>query len=59
MESYRVVPLGLNFTTNMIRGKNLDEKTQSLLQRRLNDLNRQMQSEQEEKQRLEEEIKKP
>jgi hypothetical protein len=57
-ESYRVVPLGLMFNTNSLSGKTLDEQIQMLLQRRLNDLNRQMKEEQAEKQRLEEGIKK-
>jgi len=58
-EDYRIVPLGTHFLTNMISGKNLDEKIQGLLQRRLDDLNRQMKDEQKEKQRLEQGVKKP
>ena len=57
-ESYRIVPLGLNFSTNSLSGKTIDEQIQMLLQLRLNNLNRQMKAEQEEKQRLEEGIKK-
>lgn len=52
-EPYRIVPLGLQFSTNMLAGKTLDEQIQMLLQRRLNDLNRQMKAEQGEKARLE------
>jgi len=66
VEKYRVVPLGLNlaavttesFNTNMIAGKSLDEQIQTLLKLRLNELNRQMQEEQEEKDRLEEAVQK-
>lgn len=57
-ESYRVVPLGLTFSTNSLSGKSLDEQIHALLQRRLNNLERQMKNEQEEKQRLEEAFKK-
>lgn len=53
-EKYRVVPLGLDFSTNSLSGKTLDAQIQMLLQRRLNDLNRQMKEEHAEKQRLEE-----
>gem|GEM_PF-4146347 len=56
-ESYRIVPLGLSFTTNGMSNKTLDEQIQMLLQRRLNDLNQQMKKEQEEKKRLEEAFK--
>jgi hypothetical protein len=56
-ESYRFVPLGLQFSTNMIEGVTLDERIQNLLERRLNSLNQQMKSEQEEKQRLEDGLK--
>jgi len=67
VEKYRVIPLGLNLMgvpmnsyiiTNLIAGKPLDEQIQILLKRRLDNLNRQMQEEQEEKQRLEEGLKK-
>jgi len=57
-EEYRVIPLGVKFPTNSIVGKPLDEQLQILFKRRLNDLNRQMKAEQEEKQRLEEGLKK-
>ena len=57
-ENYRVVPLGLTFYTNSLSGKTLDEQIQALFQRRLNDLDRQMKQGREEKQRLEEGIKK-
>lgn len=58
IENYRVVPLGLLFPTNCLSGKNLDDQIQLLLHRRLDNLNRQMKEEQEEKQRLEEGLKK-
>jgi hypothetical protein len=57
-EEYRVIPLGVNFSTNSISGKPLDEQLQILFKRRLDNLNRQMKDEQEEKQRLEEGLKK-
>jgi hypothetical protein len=56
-EAYRVVPLGLTFNTNSLSGKTLDEQIQMLLKQRLNNLKQQMKDEQEEKQRLEEGIK--
>ena len=52
-EEYRVIPLGSNFHTNSIAGKSLDQQLHILLQHRLDNLNRQMQKELEEKQRLE------
>jgi hypothetical protein len=57
-ERYRVVPIGLMFNTNSLSDKTLDEQIQMLLQRRLNNLNRQMKQEQEEKERLEQAFKK-
>lgn len=52
-EEYRVVPLGLYFQTNWIAGKTLDEQIRFLLERRLDNLKRQINDEQDEKQRLE------
>jgi hypothetical protein len=52
-EEFRIVPLGGNFSTNLIAGKPLNEQIQILLKRRLDNLNRQMKQEQVEKQRLE------
>ena len=57
-ETYRVVPLGLYFPTNILTGKPLDEQVKIALQYRLDMLNREMQKEQEEKQRLEQGLKK-
>lgn len=57
-EPYRIISLGQNFDTNVLSGKTLDEQIQTLLQKRLNDLNRQMKAEQEEKARLESAFKK-
>ena len=57
-EAYRIVPLGIQFVTNDLSGKSLDEKIQMLLEHRLNDLKRLMQEDQEEKRRLEEGLKK-
>lgn len=54
-EDYRVIPLGLYFSTNSIRDKPLDKQIQTLLRYRLNMLNRQMDKEREEKNRLEQE----
>jgi hypothetical protein len=56
-EEYHVIPLGVNFSTNLIAGKPLDEQIQILFKRRLDNLNRQIKEEQEEKQRLEEGLK--
>jgi hypothetical protein len=52
-EEYRVIPLGINFSTNSIAGKTLDEQIQILFQRSVANLNREIQKDQEEKQRLE------
>lgn len=56
-EDYRVIPLGANFHTNTIADKTLDEQLQILFRRRVDNLSRQMKSEQEEMQRLEEGLK--
>jgi hypothetical protein len=56
-EEYRVVPLGTDFSTNLITGKLLDEQLQILFKRRLDTLNRQIKEEQDEKQRFEEGIR--
>jgi hypothetical protein len=58
VEKYRVVPLGTYLPPDLLTGKTLDENIQILFQWRLDNLNRQMKEEQEEKQRLEEELKK-
>ena len=55
-EEFRVVPLNKFFSTNLLSGKNLDDQIQILIELRINDLNRQLKQEQEEKQRLEERI---
>jgi len=57
-EEYRVVPLGKNFHTNSIADKPFDEQVRLLFQLRLENLNRQMKTEQEVKQRLEEGVMK-
>jgi hypothetical protein len=57
-EKYRVIPLGLRFSTNSISGKPLDEQIQILFQQALYNLNQEIQNDQEEKQQLEEGIKK-
>jgi hypothetical protein len=57
VEPYRIVPLGLDFSTNSIAGKTLDEQVRGLLERRLNALTEQIKNEQEEKQRLEDGLK--
>ena len=57
-EAYRIMPLGVYFYTNSIAGKPLDKQLQILFKHRLDDLNRQMKDEQEEKQRLEEALTK-
>lgn len=56
-EEYRVIPLGADFSTNSITGKPLDEQLQILFKRRIDNLNREIQNDEAEKQRLEEGIK--
>lgn len=58
IEDYRVIPLGPTFFTNSLAGKTFDEQIRMLFQRRLYNLNREIQTAQEEKQRLEEGLKK-
>jgi len=55
-EKYRVVPLGLSCSTNALVDKPVREQIKILLQRRLDNLNREVQEQQEEKQRLEAEL---
>jgi hypothetical protein len=58
-ESYRVIPLGISgYVVNGLKGKTLDEQVQTLLQLRLDALNRQMSQEQEEMQRLKDGVNK-
>jgi hypothetical protein len=57
-EKYRVIPLGSYIPPDLLIGKAPDEQIQILFQRRLDDLHRQMTEEEQEKQRLEEGIKK-
>lgn len=52
-EEYCVVPLGSDFSTDILAGKQLDAQIQILLQFRLNHLNREMENLQQEKMRLE------
>jgi hypothetical protein len=56
-EEYRAIHLGSDFSTNLIVGKSLDEQLLVLFKHSLFNLNRQLKEEQEEKQRLEEGIK--
>ncbi len=58
IEEYRIVPLGVRFSTNAIAGKPLDEQLQVLFKQALDNLNREIQKDQEEKQRLETALKK-
>ncbi|HEY5233556.1 MAG TPA: hypothetical protein VIK35_08495 [Verrucomicrobiae bacterium] len=55
-EEYRVVPLGVNFSTNSIAGKTLNEQIQILLQSAINNLGNEIQKNEEEKERLEESV---
>jgi hypothetical protein len=57
-ESYRIVPLGLYFSTNNLASKTLDQQVRFLLQWRLDRLNRQIKEDEEEKARLEEALRK-
>ena len=56
-ETYRVVPLGRYFPTNELAGKSLDEQIQWVLRRRLEDVNRELEKDAEEKSRLEKGLK--
>ncbi len=57
-EEYRIVPLGNFSSTNLLVGEPLDEQLHILFKRRLDDLNRRIKEEQDEKARLEESLKK-
>lgn len=52
-ESYRIVPLGTRFFPDNLSGKSLDEQIKMLLNHRLEDLTRKIESELQEKERLE------
>lgn len=52
-EDYKVVPLGLSFSTNSIANKPLEQQIRILLGQRLSDLNHQIDKDQKEKERLE------
>jgi hypothetical protein len=52
-EEYRVIPLGVDFSTNSIAGKPLDEQLQILFQHAADNLNREIQKDEEEKHRIE------
>ena len=56
-ETYRIVPLGRYFLTNELAGKSLDEQIQLVLRRRLEDVNRELEKDAEEKSRLEKGLK--
>ncbi len=57
IEPYRIVPLGKDVPPNLIANKTLDGQIQALFQYRLDQLNRQMKDEQEEKERLKQGLK--
>jgi hypothetical protein len=59
IEDYRVIPLGLRVPADAIAGKPLDEQLQILFKRGLFYLNREIQKDEEEKQRLESALPKP
>ena len=52
-EDYRVIPLGTDFPLKSLEGKTLDEQLQILFQRGVDDMNRKIQEDEEEKDRLE------
>jgi hypothetical protein len=52
IEPYRVVPLGISFSTNVVAGKTLNERIRAVLEYRLEAVNRQLREAQEEKERL-------
>jgi hypothetical protein len=53
-ESYRVIPLGMDFPTNALAHQSLDEQIRTVLSYRLRELNLELQQKHEEKKRLEE-----
>jgi hypothetical protein len=57
-EDYRVVPLGINFPLDSVRGKALDEQLRISFQSAVDELNRQIKEEEAEKNRLEEALQK-
>jgi hypothetical protein len=57
IESYRIVSLGVGFSTNQIVGTSLDDQLQRLFQRRLNRLNLELKEGQEEMERLQAAVK--
>lgn len=58
-EAYRIVPIGMSFSTDELKSGILDYEITTLLRRRLDKLNRQMSIELDEKHRLEEGLKEP
>jgi hypothetical protein len=52
-ESYRVIPLGMGFPTNVLSGQSLHEQIRTVFNYRLHELGRELQQRQEEKKRLE------
>jgi 5-hydroxyisourate hydrolase-like protein (transthyretin family) len=52
-EDFHVIPLGHQFTTNSIAGKQLNEQLQILFRQSADNLNREIQKDKEEKQRIE------
>ena len=56
-ETYRIVPLSRDFLANDLAGKSLDEQIQLVLRRRLEDVNRELEKDAEEKSRLEKGLK--
>lgn len=57
-DKYKIIPLGVDFQTNMISGKVMDEQIKTILDFRLANLNGQIGEMQEEKKLLEQETKK-
>jgi hypothetical protein len=57
IEQYRIIPLGMDFPTNMLAGKSFDETIRALLQYRLGNLKAEMGRAQEEEKRLQEGLK--
>jgi hypothetical protein len=58
VETYRIVPLGPIFVTNILAGKSLDEQIETAFELSADYLNRQIRQEQEQKKRLEEGVRK-
>lgn len=58
VEAYRIIPLGISFPPDLLKGKSLDEQIRFALEYRLSELENQTKAQQEEKNRLESGLRK-